>query len=160
MLATNPPLVSLTHTALLRPDVRSFTASPAASQATRNIVPSGFLLINVAEIVGASRTATPLVPAPVTVARTKPSWLFWVVVPTVVFGFGFAVTRFLVVRRVVGRGFGDGAALGIVSDGGTVGAVRGGAVFDVVCATAEGDATMRAAPTNVASSRVAGTRTT
>jgi hypothetical protein len=54
----------------------------------------------------------------------------------VVFGRALAVT--LTLRRVVFgarlRGVEGADALGIVADGGTVGAVRGGAVFDELCA--------------------------
>jgi hypothetical protein len=107
------------------------------------IVPSGFRLIKVPPSSAVSRTARPVAPAPTTVART----IFPVDVASpfesdfaeefdvdfaVVFGRALAVT---LTRRRVGfatrlRGVDGADARGIVADGGTVGAVRGGAEFD------------------------------
>jgi hypothetical protein len=107
------------------------------------MVPSGLRLINFPSTAGVSRTAKPVVPAPTTVARI-------IEVPGVVVGadcvLGFAaffvVARtlaFVTTRRrvVFGARRGVGALLGTVADGGTVGAVSGGAVF-VDCAEAVG----------------------
>jgi hypothetical protein len=96
-----------------------------------------------------SRTARPVEPDPTTVARlifsvdagvgavSVPSEPDLVVGLVFALAFAFAVTGRFVAFEVRRRGDGDGdGARGTVADGGTVGAVRGGAVFEVLCAEA------------------------
>jgi hypothetical protein len=98
-----------------------------------------------------SRTARPVEPDPTTVARlifsvdagvgavsepSEPDLVVGSVVGLVfALAFAFAVTRRFVTFGARLRGDGD-EARGTVADGGTVGAVRGGAVFEVLCAEA------------------------
>ncbi len=122
---TYPPLVSWSHSALVRPSATSATLPPRTWHRTPTVVPSAIRRTRTAVRSGSSRTATPTGPAPLIVTRSSLGRVVVGVAESdaarlrLVVAFRFV--RVVVARRTVGVRVDFATAFAAVV-GGTVGA--------------------------------------